>query len=380
VPAGTGVGRSRLVIVLALVFGGCAGQPQPTLVQPQPSGPPASTDGRGTVAPGTQPTGQPSSTPSLSPSSAPASIEGPSYDNPVFATDFPDPHVVLVDGTYYAYSTNSANQNLPVISSTNLAEWQRERDGMPALPKWAQLNFGNTWAPGVIQIGDGFVLYFVARDAEADRQCIGVATSDSPTGPFADKSDEPFICQVDLGGSIDPYPFRDTDGQLYLYWKNDGNCCAKPVGLWVQKLSDEGLTLTGEPVELIQRDQPWEIPLVENPAMVEHEESYYLFYSANRWDTHEYAVGYALCEAATGPCEKPLAGPIFKFTLEVFGPGGEAFFTDTDGNLIMVYHAWPAPNVGYPQGQRMMFIDPVTFDDSGMPMIIGPTSDPQPLP
>lgn len=306
-------------------------------------------------------------------------IDGPSYENPVFSSDFPDPHVLLTDGTYYAYSTNSANQNVPVISSPDLAEWHRERDAMPALPTWAMPNFGNTWAPGVIQIGEVFVLYFVARDAESDKQCIGAATGDSPIGPFRDRSDKPFICQSDLGGSIDPYPFVNSDGKLYIYWKNDGNCCAKPVGLWGQELSDDGLRLIGEPTELIQKDQPWESPLIENPAMVEDEGSYYLFYSGNWWESHEYAVGYAVCETVTGPCVKPLNGPVFSWTLEVLGPGGEAFFTDADGDLVMAYHAWTGPNVGYPQGQRSLRIDPVTFED-GAPVITGPTSDPQPLP
>ena len=34
---------------------------------------------------------------------------------------------------------------------------------------------------------------------------------------------EPLVCQTALGGSIDPDPFRDSDGILYLYFKNDGN-------------------------------------------------------------------------------------------------------------------------------------------------------------
>jgi beta-xylosidase len=303
--------------------------------------------------------------------------------------------VILVDGTYYAYSTNAASQNVPVISSDDLATWEVERDGMPALPSWTGLNFGTRWAPGVIQIEDTFVLYFVACDAtyrppnfqgqtcmppsdRADRQCIGMAVADDPAGPFRDESDEPFICQHDLGGSIDAYPFRDIDGQLYIYWKNDGNCCGLPVGLWVQRLSDDGLELVGEPVELIQRDQAWEIPLIENPAMVENEGDYYLFYSGNWWESHQYAVGYAVCETPMGPCEKPLDEPIFEFTQEVFGPGGQSFFEDEDGDLMMAYHAWTAPVVGYPEGQRSLRIDPVQFED-GVPVITGPTSDPQPL-
>jgi GH43 family beta-xylosidase len=119
--------------------------------------------------------------------------------------------------------------------------------------------------------------------------------------------------------------------------------------------------------------------LIENPAMVENDGDYYLFYSANRWDTFEYAVGYASCETALGSCDKPLDEPVFKYTLDVFGPGGESFVVDADGDVVMAYHAWLPPNVGYPQGQRSLFIDPVTFDN-GVPVMTGPTVDPQPLP
>ncbi|RPJ37258.1 MAG: glycoside hydrolase, partial [Chloroflexi bacterium] len=288
-------------------------------------------------------------------------------------------HVILVGDTYYAYGTTVAPTNIQVIRSTDLVNWERLGDAAPVLPKWAKPNQGFTRAPGVIEVGDQFVMYFVARDQESDKQCISVATSSSPEGPFMDSHEEPFICQADLGGSIDAYPFRDADGQLYLYWKNDGNCCGKPVGLWVQPLSADGLTLTGEPKELIRRDQAWELPLIENPAMVEHEGKYYLFYSGNWWESHQYAVGYALCETAAGPCVKPENEPIFQFTPEAMGPGGEAFFRDKEGNLWMAYHAWTGVDVGYPGGKRSLRIDPAYFEN-GQPVLVGPTTTTQKMP
>lgn len=352
--------RGWLTIVVAGLLAGCgpAAQASPSPIS--------------TASP--SPTSAESSTPQ-----APPTIDGPSYSNPVYERDFPDPHVIAVDGTYYAYSTNVGTQNVPVISSVDLVAWERLGDAMPALPLWASPSFGNTWAPGVIQIEETFVLYFVARDTESDKQCIGVATAERPDGPFRDPSDEPFICQDDLGGSIDAYPFADEDGQLYVYWKNDGNCCGLPVALWGQTLADDGLERTGEPVELVQRDQRWEIPLIENPALVQHEDAYYLFYSGNWWEGPDYAVGYALCETALGPCQKPQDEPIFEFTPQATGPGGQALFTDFDGDLVMAYHAWEGANIGYPEGRRSLRIEPVVFED-GRPVIEGPTVDPQPLP
>lgn len=330
-----------------------------------------------TEPPEQEPASTATESPTLTPE--PTELSGPSYTNPVYNSDFPDPHVILVNDTYYAYSTVVSPSNIQVISSKDLVDWEDLGDALPALPKWALINSGYTWAPGVIQIEDTFVMYYVARDKETNKQCIGVGVSDTPEGPFTDPNEKAFICQGDLGGSIDAYPFRDGDGKLYLLWKNDGNCCGYEVALWVQELSPDGLTLVGEPIKLIVMDQAWERPLIENPAMVKNGDRYYLFYSGNRWESHEYAVGYAACETVIGPCDKPLNKPWFQFKPPVMGPGGEAFFNDKEGNLWMAYHAWTGTDVGYPAGKRSLHIDLVTFED-GKPVTNGPSSIPQLLP
>jgi len=329
----------------------------------------------------TAPEQEPDATQTLGPTLVPTETElaGPSFTNPVYKNDFPDPNVILVGDTYYAYATTGDSSNIRVITSKDLVNWERLGDALPALPKWSVLNSGYTWAPGVIQIEEKFLMYYVARDKEIDRQCIGVGVSDNPAGPFLDPNEKAFICQGELGGSIDAYPFRDDDGKLYLFWKNDGNCCGLEVALWVQELSPDGITLVGEPVKLIVRDQPWERPLIENPAMVKHNNRYYLFYSGNWWESHEYAISYAVCENVLGPCEKPLSEPWFQYDPPVMGPGGQAFFTDVKGNLWMAYHAWTGANVGNSIGQRSLRIDLVTFEDD-KPVTNGPTYTPQLLP
>lgn len=318
---------------------------------------------------------------SLTQTATPTTLAGPSFTNPVYKFDFPDPHIIRVGETYYAYGTPPPGDtsNIQVMQSDDLAHWEHLGDALPALPKWANLSRGLTWAPGVMKIEDKFVMYYVARDQETNRQCIGVAVSDTPEGPFTDPNEKAFICQGDLGGSIDAYPYRDDDGKLYMYWKNDGNCCGLEVWLWVQELSPDGMALIGEPIQLVKMDQPWERPLIENPAMVEHNDQYFLFYSGNWWESHRYAISYAVCETVSGPCEKPLDEPWFDYEGSVMGPGGQAFFTDEEGNLWMAYHAWTGANVGNAIGDRSLHIDLVTFDGD-TPVTNGPTYTPQLLP
>lgn len=306
----------------------------------------------------------------------PAPVETPasppqSYENPVFPRDFPDPFVLRVDDSYYAYATNARNMNVQVIRSADLIEWERvgtNGDALPQLPDWAAVRQFLTWAPSVLHTDDEFILYYVARYEESGRQCISYAVSDSPEGPFVDASDEPFLCQLNEGGSIDPEPFTAPDGARYLLWKNDGNCCGLPVWLYSQELSEDGRTLLGEPHRLIQMDQFWEIPLIENPTMTVHEERYYLLYSANRYEGPDYAVGYAVCETPVGPCVKPQEEPILTSAGRHVGPGGAAFFTHADGTLWIAYHAWIVPNVGYPVGMRQLHLGRVTFEN-GVPVI-----------
>jgi beta-xylosidase len=304
-----------------------------------------------------------------------------SFQNPVFRNDFPDPQVLKEDDTYYAYATNASGRNVQAATSKDLVHWQLLTDAMPAIGSWAKLGGSYVWAPEVIKIGDHYVLYYTARDKEADRQCIGVATSDKSQGKFKDSNDHALVCQASEGGSIDPDPFRDGD-KLYLYWKNDGNCCGQPTYLYVQELAPDGLSLVGEPKQLVRNDKLWEGAVVEAPTMWKQDGKYYLFYSGNNYAGVEYSVGYANCQSATGPCEDAPENPILKTSLEkppVIGPGHQTVVLDKDGQTWMVYHAWEVSGAGTKTSRRFMWIDPLEWND-GKPVVHGPTTAPQPMP
>src|SRR5437868_4514274 len=65
------------------------------------------------------------------------------YTNPVLARDFPDPDVLKVGDTYYAYATNSDNLNIQTVRSTDLVHWDLVGDALPRLPAWAVQKFGS---------------------------------------------------------------------------------------------------------------------------------------------------------------------------------------------------------------------------------------------
>ncbi|MEN9937589.1 MAG: hypothetical protein RLZZ387_4168 [Chloroflexota bacterium] len=295
--------------------------------------------------------------------------------------DFPDPGVIEKDDVYYAYATNGNGRNVQAARSTDLVTWERMPDAMPALPPWVRLGQADVWAPEVIDAGGRYVLYFTARDKASERQCIGIATADDPAGRYRPASDTPLICQVDEGGSIDAHPFRDGD-QLYLYWKNDGNCCGQPTYLYVQPLAPDGLSLTGEPTRLVRNDEAWEGSVVEAPTMVRRGDDYFLFFSANGYAGLRYAVGYARCESAVGPCTDAEENPVLASKIDqpplVVGPGHQDI-VEVDGETWLVYHAWEVLSNGTRGSRRFMWLDRLEWTD-GKPDVLGPTVDPQPAP
>lgn len=312
---------------------------------------------------------------------------------PAFETDFPDPYILPWGGGYFAYATNAKGfaANVPMATSRDLKHWtpvtagakgqERLHDALPQLPAWAEA--GRTWAPEVLRLGNNYVLYFTAQERKSGLQCIGVALSkNDPRGPFEPQGGSPLVCQRGEGGTIDASPFRDTDGSLYLLYKSDGNNprFLHPSRIFTQKLSADGLSLTGAATELIRNDQHWEWRVVESPTMLRDPDGgYVLLFSANHfgWEADQrlsnYAIGYARCETASGPCVKAEENPILKSynTPEkgcLSGPGHQMVFTANEQSYV-AFHSWAATDeCRLAEQSRYMYIAPLEWQD-GAPVI-----------
>jgi beta-xylosidase len=277
---------------------------------------------------------------------------------------FPDPAVLAVGNRYYAYATRNGAQNIPVMLSTDLTRWTLSIDALPRLPEWAA---GRTWAPAVAERGGRYVMWYTARDRASSRQCISVATADGPLGPFTDGTTAPTICQLELGGSIDPEVFVDSGGDAYLLWKSEDNALGKATSLWGAPLSPDG-TAVGSPIRLLAGAPGWHGNLIEGPAMVADNNLYYLFYGANRWNTSAAAIGYAVCDAPLGPCtdhtvETPWLGNVDT----ALGPSGPNIFKDAGGGSRLAYHAWDRCVGGFPCN-RALYFGALSFAD-GKPLL-----------
>jgi beta-xylosidase len=276
------------------------------------------------------------------------------FTNPVVDDNMPDPMIIADDdGTWWAFATNGNGANIQTLRSTDLVAWEQAPDALPQLPAWTA--GGDIWAPEVSRGGDGrWLMYYTTPAPSGDIQCIGLAIADTPGGPYIDTSTAPLVCETNDGGSIDAHPFTAADGQRYLYWKNDGNRIGVDTWISVQRLDDSGTQLVGQPRRLFKQDQPWEGNLVEAPFVVEAGGTFWLFYSANAYDTADYAVGVARADHPTGPFTKE-PDPVLTSNDAAAGPGHCAVFTVGEQHW-MVFHAWPPDAVGSVIPGRTMWL------------------------
>ncbi|QYG91449.1 family 43 glycosylhydrolase [Iamia sp. SCSIO 61187] len=265
--------------------------------------------------------------------------------------DFPDPQILREGDMYFAFGTNGPAGVVQVVSSTDLTDWDVQGSALDAVPAWAHEGF--TWAPAAIRTWSGFSLFYTVRDKASGRQCISRATAAAPGGPYVDRSTGPLVCQVDMGGSIDPSPFVAQDGTLHLTWKSEGEVVGGGAQIWSAPLTPDGGALAWFPTPLLTVDKAWEGRTIEGPSMARTAAGWILLYSGNRWDSGAYATGYATCAGPTGPCTKPADNVVLRSDGDREGPGGAELFRTTDGQLKVAYAAWDTGEVGIPNPRRL---------------------------
>ena len=145
------------------------------------------------------------------------------YSNPL-PVAFGDPFVLSAsDGKYYMYGTGGVEKGFAAYSSDNLVDWHFEGEiysgNQPN--SWTEKNY---WAPEVYEIDSKYYMFFSADwkvnpTNELENFRIGVAVSESPTGPFIEVSDKPLF---DPGYPIIDANILKHNDKTYLYYSR---CC-----------------------------------------------------------------------------------------------------------------------------------------------------------
>jgi beta-xylosidase len=305
------------------------------------------------------------------------------YFNPL-PVEIADPSVLRHNGVYYLYGTSAPSEGFRVWSSTDLVHWEaRPLAFRKTATSWGRNHF---WAPCAVERDGAFYLYYNAVGPVGGRRTshrICVARSDSPLGPFVDVK-APFL---DIGCAvIDAEVFVDADGRGYLYYSKD--ISENPVSeVFVVPLSDDLLTVTGQPVPCIRPSQAWEgNRWNEAPCVFRHGDTYVMTYSARCFSDPLYGVGYATASSPLGPWLKGPNNPILRRTDEVSGPGHNCVTTSPDGRELMIlYHTHQSPLGGCDRQLAMdrLLIAPAAGQSSSATVRVftdGPTHTWRPAP
>lgn len=285
-----------------------------------------------------------------------------------------DPFVLLKDGIYYMYATSPAEANgFKVWTSKDLKEW--DLAGQCYQKTDDCFGYCDFWAPEVKynEKTKKYVMHYSARDKQTNVLKTGVATADSPLGPFVDavKGKPMFDFGKDIA-TIDATCFVDDDGQAYLYFVKD--CSMNVINgvhtsqIYCARLTDDFLSLNGEIKLISTPDQEWEISRSaewqwnEGPYVVKHDGKYYMTYSSNCFDCAFYSVGVAISDSPMGKFVKEQDNPVLAYIEGITsGPGHNMFFNDKNGNMTCAYHIHT--DRVHPGADRTVAFSPAYFKD-----------------
>jgi hypothetical protein len=324
------------------------------------------------------------------------------HKQPILTGFHADPEVLYSNKTkkYYIYSTTDGfpgwgGHDFSVFSSENLIDWTDEGkmlDVKTDKVKWAT---GNAWAPCIEEVKqkDGsykYYFYYSAHNPKSDRKEIGVAVSDSTTGPFED-SGAPIITDADRpkeargGQAIDVDVFKDPKtGKYYLYWGNGFMAGAE--------LNDDMMSVKKETIQLMTPKggtlDTWAFR--EGAYVFYRKGTYYFLWSVDDTGSPNYHVCYGTAKSPLGPItideqnylvikQKPednIFGTAHNSVLQI--PGKDEWY--------IVYHRINKNFVdkklggGVPGTHREVCIDRMTFDKQGRIIPVTPTlNGPAPL-
>jgi arabinoxylan arabinofuranohydrolase len=281
-------------------------------------------------------------------------------DNPVVQTIYTaDPAPMVYNGRVYLYtghdedgSTWFTMKDWRCFSSTDMVNWTHHGSPLAYTAfSWAS---GDAWA-GQCVFRNGKFYYYVPMTQKTGGMAVGVAVSNSPTGPFKDTLGHPLVSTGT--GDIDPTAFIDDDGQAYLYWGNPN--------LFYVKLNQDMISYSGSIVQVTltpagfgprtgtsTRPSAYE----EGPWFYKRNGLYYLVYPANCCSED---IRYSTSPGPTGPWTyKGIIMPVQggSFTNH---PG----ICDYTGNSYFFYHNGALPGGG--GFTRSVCIEKFTYNADG---------------
>jgi len=270
-------------------------------------------------------------------------VSDDTYQNPIFAGDYPDPSIIRDGEDYYiVHSSFNYYPGLLIWTSKDLINWKPVTH---ALKK----SVGSVWAPDLVKFNNKFYIYFPANETNY------VVSADNINGPWSDP--------IDLKtGNIDPGHFADEKGNRYLYFSN---------GDYVP-LSKDGLSVIGAGKHVYDG---WKIPAewsiecfcMEGPKVLKRGNYYYLTVAegGTAGPATSHMVISARSKSPLGPWENSPYNPIIKTSdssEKWWSKGHATLIDDASGKWWMVFHGYEN---GYYNMGRQTLLQPVEWTNDG---------------
>ena len=243
--------------------------------------------------------------------------------NPIVQTNYTaDPAPMVHDGTVYLYTTHDEDKTVRNFFTMNDWRCYSSTDMVNWTDHGAILNFkdfswsrGDAWAGQCIYRNGKFYLYAPVNQKNGGN-AIGVAVSDSPTGPFKDAIGAPLLVGY---GYIDPTVYIDDNGQAYLYWGN-------PF-LWYVKLNQDMISYDQKVgvVQVPMTEKSFKLRTIDahktfawaksidgsaSHSVKGTSDKYYWYVSAIDKATNKKVIGVAVGDKAIGPFTDLLGKPL----------------------------------------------------------------------
>ena len=261
-----------------------------------------------------------------------------------------DPAPMVHNGTMYVYTGHDEDgadffwmQEWRVYSTQDMVNWQDH--GSPLALETFSWADDRAWAGQTIERDGKFYWYICAHSKISNGMAIGVAVSDSPTGPFKDALGKPLF-ENGSWDHINPTVMIDDDGQAWLMWGNP-QC-------YYLKLNRDMISYEGELGKLPMTEEAFGGPMmkerekgktykdsyVEGPWLTKRNGTYQLLYAAGGVPEH---ISYSTAPSPTGP---------WKYAGEIMPLCDTNSFTnhcgvaDYKGHSYFFYHTGKLPNGG----------------------------------
>lgn len=306
-----------------------------------------------------------------------------SAQNPIVTHKYTaDPSARVFNGKVYVYTSHDRDDatyfdmvDWACFSSDDMINWKDEG----TIFSLDDISWADTmaWAPDCIERNGKYYFYYPVARAQ-----IGVAVSNSPTGPFKDPIGKPLVCNTEepFAGKepIDPAILIDDDGQAYMYFgcrearvtKLKKNMIERKGKLKELEIYDnEGNKLLwkakkkGEPN--LQKFHGGDGAYGEGPWILKKDGIYFLLY-ANGW-SQDGTMVYATAKKPMGPFT--YQGKVMN---SVSSGTSHGSIVEYKGEWYVFYHTKDLSGNNF---KRSICVDRLTWDSHGKIIPVTPTRE-----